>query len=344
MGQSQAKYAEKEDNFSDGPTKSGRTPGSSDSKMNYLLIGKAGNGKSSSGNALVGETVFRSFNASTAGTKFVWSYKTKRLGKDVCVVDTPGISDTEHQEDIKNARFARKYMTKAFNVCQEGFDALLIALNITNRFSLEEQSVIKLLTDIFGEVMFDYTVLIFTRGDNFDSDHHLADADKSQAFFKSWCKQQVGLLGELLKKCQYRAVLFHNTDTYKLHRDVELLALENEVKKIPTKGSRYTERIFQMNEHRRNHMILNNYLPELEKEIDENLLSLKKEVQLIESGGATITDKAKGALEAIDKHGSKYPTLDTLKAALGNLQHNFKLQTTNQAKFHLTTQIQEIIN
>ncbi|CAL1530564.1 unnamed protein product [Lymnaea stagnalis] len=316
----------------------------SDSTLNYLLIGKAGNGKSSSGNSLVGETVFKSFDASTAGTKFVYSYKTKRFGKEMCVVDTPGLHDTELQAAIENARFARKYMTKAFKVCPEGFHAMLIVLNITNKYTAEDNNVIELLTDIFGEVMFDYTILIFTRGDNFDNEHHLCDADRSQEFFKYWCKQQADDLGELLKKCQYRAVLFHNTDTYELQRDVELLALDIEMKKISGKRGLYTERTFQLNEHRRIHLILNKYQPELEKEIDEKLLTLKKELQLIKSDGAKITEKAIEALEAINNHDSKYPTLDTVKEAIEILKNNFGLEKTNQEKFHLTTKVQEIID
>ncbi|CAL1525871.1 unnamed protein product, partial [Lymnaea stagnalis] len=72
--------------------------GASDSKLNLLLIGKSGSGKSSSGNAIAGEQVFRPFDGTTSSTRRVKSCTKFRWGRHLTLVDTPGLLETTMDE------------------------------------------------------------------------------------------------------------------------------------------------------------------------------------------------------------------------------------------------------
>ncbi|CAL1530559.1 unnamed protein product [Lymnaea stagnalis] len=313
-------------------------------KLNFLVIGKAGNGKSSSCKAIAGlpedSPHFASYRDVTATTKSVGNYRIHRWGKEISVTDTPGLEDPD-LDVIANAKFARKNMINAMNICPEGFHAIVIVLNYLSRFTEEEKNVIELLTEIFGEEMFQFTILIFTHGDSFDNDHNITNENASQRIFKTWCRQQEGALRNLLAKCSFRVVLFHNAKSYEDKRDVDMIELKRETEGILQGGTLYTDEQFGRQRYYRDRILINKFLDELKKQINESLTSLKKEFKLI-------TTQEKKFIERIDEvlkeKTSHLPDLESLLKNLKDLKVKLQVKRNNQEKRKMYLLVQDKID
>ncbi|CAL1530563.1 unnamed protein product [Lymnaea stagnalis] len=314
------------------------------SNLNFLVIGKTGNGKSSSCKAIVGlpedSPHFASLSKVTATTKSVGNYRVQRWGKEISVTDTPGLADTDLDE-IANAKFARKNMINAMKICPEGFHVFVIVLRCDNKFTKEDQNVIEVLTEIFGEEMFQFTILIFTHGDSFDIENKITDENVSQRIFKTWCRAQEGALGNLLAKCNFRVVLFHNSKRYEDKRDAEVIELKKETENVIQGGKLYTNEQFQRHQCSRDQLLLNKFLVELKDQINKSLKSLKSELKLITSQEKAFIAKIDEVLKSTTSH---LPDLESLMKSLENLKVNLKKKEKNQEKRELYLKLRDKID
>ncbi|CAL1525868.1 unnamed protein product [Lymnaea stagnalis] len=319
--------------------------GTSASKFNVLLIGKTGSGKSSSGNSIVGEKVFGSFSGTTSNTRRVKSCNKHRWEKDITVVDTPGLMETS-MDELEQCYFARRVMEDAFKATETGFHAILIVMNYIENYSDEEKRVISMLTEIFGRAFLNFTVLIFTHGDNFDTAKGVGvDPVKSQEQFLKWCEDLRGDLKTLLQQCKSRAVLFHNNSDYKGDRDIELQALFKHGESIKRSKKEYTRWYFADSRRTREQLVLTTCLEALKTKINSELQTLKHDFELMKNQQNCVLERANEALETLSSNREPaFPNSGEVYGAVNQLKETFKDDLTNGAKSEILKQLQIIID
>lgn len=124
-----------------------------------MLVGLQGVGKSAAGNTILGGEEFQSDISSTALTIKTECKEKKICGRNVMVVDTPGLFNT-----VLSDAEMKQEMDKALNLCDPGPHMFLIVIQL-GRFTDLEREVINELTGFLDSNLNAYSMVLFTYGD-----------------------------------------------------------------------------------------------------------------------------------------------------------------------------------
>ncbi|KAH9513463.1 hypothetical protein Btru_033116 [Bulinus truncatus] len=207
-----------------------------DDSIRLLLLGRSGNGKSSTGNSILGQTAFK-ISSSTAATKSKIECKSEKLGHlNVSVVDGPSLDDAVLDAN-SNLDMMIESIREALQRCDYGFSGLLVVLKFGQRFMKQEKDAIVMIKSILGkDVLTKYGVCVMTHGDDYDSSMD----DDERVDFDEWCRQQTGDIAGLFGECSYRCVLFNN----KTRDEQVIMKQRNKLLHCIKNNERYSEEKF----------------------------------------------------------------------------------------------------
>jgi len=182
-------------------------------------------GKSATGNTILGQKLFESEISSSSVTGHCETFHALINGRNVSVIDSPGLFDTSLTKDEVIDR-----IKLCIPLSAPGPHVLLVVIQL-GRFTDEEAEAVRIIQEVFGEESSTYTMALFTHGDRLEDNN-----------IHTFVRNSPKLL-RFIRTCSGRYHVFNN----KVQNPEQVIQLLDQIDKMVTGngGQHYTTEMLE---------------------------------------------------------------------------------------------------